>query len=269
MRITSVSNEPRPAVAADLSVAGVVGTAPNADPLIYPLNQPVLIFSDDTVALTALGTTGTLPDAVTGINDQLGDFQVAAKVVIVRVEAGGDDDATITNIVGSQASKTGIWALPEAGPILGVIPRLIAAPGFTAQQKTGISAIAMTVLGTGYVSAPTVAFSGGGGTGAAGTAVLTNGITLAVTTPGTGYTVAPTLTISAPPPGGVQATATVTVNAGALQTITVTNPGTGYVTAPTVTITGAGTVNAFLRTDADAIPVTTGDSFSFSLSVRF
>jgi hypothetical protein len=30
-----------------------------------------------------------------------------------------------------------------------------------------------------------------------------------------------------------------------------------------------GTADAFLRTDADAIPVTTGDSFSFSLSVRF
>jgi len=273
MRITSVSSEPRPAVVADLSVAGLVGTAPNADPLVYPLNQPVLIFSDDPVALTALGSTGTLLDAVTGINDQLGDFQVAAKVVIVRVGAGVDDDATITNIVGVQASKTGIWALPEAGPVLGVIPRLIAAPGFTAQQKTGVSAIAMTVLGTGYTSAPTVAFSGGGGTGAAGTAVLTNGITLAVTTPGTGYTVAPTLSISAPPTGGVQATATVTVNSGALQTITVTNPGSGYLTPPTVTITGAGTggvITATLTGRVGSVTITNaGTGYTSAPTIAF
>jgi uncharacterized protein len=271
--ISRQTNEPRPAVVADMSVVGLVGTAPNADPLVYPLNQPVLIFSDDAEKLTALGATGTLPYSVQGVNDQLGEFQVAAKIVIVRVADDAFRNVVITNIVGSSASKTGIWALPEAGPILGVIPRLIACPDYTQDQASGVSAIAMTVLGSGYVSAPTVAFSGGGGTGAAGTAVLTNGVTLAVTTPGTGYTVAPTLSISAPPPGGVQATATVTVNAGALQTITVTNPGTGYLTAPTVTITGAGTggvITATLTGRVGSVTITNaGTGYTSAPTIAF
>jgi phage tail sheath protein FI len=241
--ISRQTNEPRPAVVADMSVVGLVGTAPNADPLVYPLNQPVLIFSDDAEKLTALGAAGTLPYSVQGVNDQLGEFQVAAKIVIVRVADDAFRNVVITNIVGSSASKTGIWALPEAGPILGVIPRLIACPDYTQDQATGVATIAVTNPGTGYTSAPTVAFAGGGGSGAAGTAVMTNGVgSIAVTTAGTGYTVAPTVTLSAPQTaGGIQATATATVSAGAITAFTVTNPGTGYTSAPTVTITGAGT----------------------------
>ncbi|WP_256672229.1 phage tail tube protein [Pseudomonas sp. ANT_J12] len=56
--------------------------------------------------------------------------------------------------------------------------------------------------GTGYTTAPTVAFTGGGGTGAAGTA---------------------------------------TVSGGAVTGVTITNPGTGYTSPPTVAFTGAGT----------------------------
>jgi phage tail sheath protein FI len=37
-------------------------------------------------------------------------------------------------IVGSATEKTGLHALKQAGQKLGVIPRLIAAPGFTAHQ---------------------------------------------------------------------------------------------------------------------------------------
>ena len=241
--IARTGNEPRPAVVADMSVVGLVGTAPNADPLVYPINQPVLIFSDDAAKLTALGDGGTLPYSVQGVNDQLGEFQVAAKIVIVRVADDASRNVVITNIVGSSASKTGIWALPEAGPALGVIPRLIACPHYTQDQASGVATIAVTNPGTGYTSAPTVGFTGGGGTGAAGTAVLTNGVgTIAVTTPGTGYTAAPTVTLSAPQAaGGIQATATATVSAGAITAFTVTNPGTGYTAAPTVTIIGAGT----------------------------
>ena len=136
LSITRVDNEPRPAVTSDLSVVGLVGTAPNADLTAYPLNTPVLIFSDDPTALSKLGATGTLPAAVIGVNDQLGEFQVAARIVVVRVAAGGDEDGTITNIVGSSLAKSGLWALPEAGPLLGVIPRLIGVPGYTSQHET-------------------------------------------------------------------------------------------------------------------------------------
>ena len=75
----------------------------------------------------------------------------------------------------------------------------------TVIQKGGITAVNVTNGGTGYATAPTVALTGGGGTGA---------------------------------------TATATVAAGKITGITITNPGTGYTTAPTVGLTGAGTGGA-------------------------
>jgi phage tail sheath protein FI len=134
--ITRIDNEPRPAVWSDMAVVGIIGTAPDADALLFPLDTPVFLYSDDATKLTALGASGTLKDAITLINAQLGEFQVAAKVVVVRVEAGADVDETIANIVGDGIA-TGLHAFLDAGPLLGVIPRLICAPGHTSQRAEG------------------------------------------------------------------------------------------------------------------------------------
>jgi len=160
--ITRVDNEPRPAIVSDMSVVGLVGTAPSANAQTFPLNTPVAIYSDDAAALTALGEDGSLPDAIAGINDQLGEFQVAARVVVVRIEPGDDTDAAIANAVGSQAAKTGIWALASSGPLLGVIPRLIAVPGLTSQQDKGLATLTLGTQGSDMTEAPTVGFTGGG-----------------------------------------------------------------------------------------------------------
>jgi phage tail sheath protein FI len=134
--ITRIDNEPRPPVFSDMSVVGIVGTAPDADAEVFPADTPVFMYSDDATKLTALGASGTLRDAIILINSQLGEFQVAAKVVVVRVEDGVDTDATIGNIIGDGIA-TGLSALVTAGPELGVIPRLICAPGFTSQRAAG------------------------------------------------------------------------------------------------------------------------------------
>ncbi len=128
--ISRVDNEPRPAINSDLSIVGIVGSATGADATMYPLNTPVQIFSDDVAALTKLGA-GSLSDAVNGINDQLGEFEVAARVVIVRVTAGASAAATMTNVIGSSLNATGIWALLNSGPLLGIIPRIILTPDVT------------------------------------------------------------------------------------------------------------------------------------------
>jgi hypothetical protein len=67
--------------------------------------------------------------------------------------------------------------------------------------------VKLTAGGSGYTSAPTVTFSGGGGTGAAATAFITNGVVIGVrmTSFGSGYTSAPTATLSGG--GGSGATA--------------------------------------------------------------
>jgi hypothetical protein len=58
-----------------------------------------------------------------------------------------------------------------------------------------VTAVAVTAGGTDYAAAPTVVFSGGGGTGAAATAFVENGRVVAVdvTAPGSGYTSTPTV----------------------------------------------------------------------------
>jgi hypothetical protein len=60
--------------------------------------------------------------------------------------------------------------------------------------------VTVTNPGSGYASVPAVTFSGGAGTGAAATAVLTNGsvTSVTVTNGGSGYTSDPTVTIAAP-----------------------------------------------------------------------
>lgn len=205
-------NEPRIAFNADLSTVGIIGTAPAADALVFPLNTPVSIYSNDATALASLGATGTLPDAIRLLNAQLGEFQAAARVVVVRVAAGGTDLLTIANIVGD-GIETGLSAFLKAGPDLGVTPRLICAPGFTHQPAgTGLDQINVTAGGSGYTSAPTVVFTGGGGTGAAATAVVSGGAVtgITITAPGTGYTSAPTISFTGGG-GGTGAAATATI----------------------------------------------------------
>lgn len=215
-------NEARPVVDADLSVIGLVGTAPDADENVFPLNTPIDMFSADGAMLLGLGSDGTLPDALRAINDQLGDFQVSARVVVVRVTEGVSDAATIANLIGSQANLTGIYALLKSGPDNGVIPRIVGVPGYTHQRETGVSAIAVSNAGSGYTSAPTVAFTGGGGTGAAATAVLGTGadagkiVSFTITNPGTGYTSAPTVALTGGGGSGGAATASVAVIANAI-----------------------------------------------------
>jgi phage tail sheath protein FI len=199
--ITRIDNEPRPAVYSDMSVVGIIGTAPDADTGVFPLNEPVFMYSDDATKYAGLGGDGTIPEALDLINAQLGEFQVAAKVVVVRVAEGAGVAGTITNIVGNSGLKTGIHAFVEAGPLLGLIPRLICAPGFTSQRDTGVTGIVVANAGSGYTTPPTVTITGGGGSGA---------------------------------------TATATVAAGQITGFTITSPGEGYETAPTVTLSGGG-----------------------------
>jgi hypothetical protein len=64
----------------------------------------------------------------------------------------------------------------------------------------GVATVAVTAPGTGYTSAPTVRFTGGGGSGATATATVAGGgvTAVAVTAPGTGYTSPPTVVLTDP-----------------------------------------------------------------------
>lgn len=89
-----------------------------------PLDTPVLVTTRTEAA--RFGDTGTIPSALDAIWDQGG-----AWVVVVRVEEGVDDAATLTNMIGDGTLLTGVHALTGSESALGVVPRILIVPGFT------------------------------------------------------------------------------------------------------------------------------------------
>ena len=111
-------------------------------------------------------------------------------------------------------------------------------------QISGVTAIAVSNGGSGYTSAPIVSFTGGGGSGATMVATISGGAVTAVTVTnrGSGYTSAPNVNLTGG--GGSSAAATATIQAGVVTSLTLTNGGNGYTSAPTVTISSGGGANA-------------------------
>lgn len=95
--------------------------------------------------------------------------------------------------------------------------------------------------GTGYTSAPTVVFTGGGGTGAAATATESGGsvTVLTLTDGGSGYTSSPTISFTGGGPG-TGASAVAVLSAGTVTGVTVVSGGSGYTSTPTLTFSGGG-----------------------------
>ena len=119
------------------AVIGLVGTAPFADPVLFPLDTPVLITkSGQIAALTktlaanaAINAEGTLPQAMAAIYDQ-----ARTPVVVIRVEADNTAADQQVLVVGTAAEKTGVYGLLAAKAVTGFKPKILIAPGFTHQQ---------------------------------------------------------------------------------------------------------------------------------------
>lgn len=112
----------------------------------------------------------------------------------------------------------------------------------------------VTASGNSYTAQPNVAFSSGGGTGAAGD-VWARVTSFALNGPGTGgnYVPGETLTVST----GTGTAATVNVTATEARTVAISVAGSGYANTNVVTaITGSGTAATFTITTgaADTIP---------------
>jgi phage tail sheath protein FI len=138
VEVLEIDAGPRPIRTVRSGVIGIVGTAPNADAAAFPLNTPVLIAGSrlEAAGLDTVGTgLGTLPGALDGIFDQIG-----AVVVVVRIEDGIDEAATLANAVGGINATTGqyegVQALLGAESVVGFAPRILCAPGWTHQRPT-------------------------------------------------------------------------------------------------------------------------------------
>lgn len=138
VEVIEVDTGARPIRTVRSGVIGIVGTAPDADATAFPLNTPVLIAGNrvEAAKLDTVGDgAGTLPGALDGIFDQIG-----AVVIVVRVEEGADEDATLANVVGGVNAGTdqyeGVHALAGAESVVGYTPRILIAPGWTHQRPT-------------------------------------------------------------------------------------------------------------------------------------
>jgi len=146
--------------------------------------------------------------------------------------------------------------------------------GFARIQDTSMTfsngalgGLTLTNGGAGYTSAPTVSFSGGGGTGATATTTLAPAAvaSLALTNGGSGYTSAPAVTITSADGSGSGAAATAALAPRSVASVTVTNGGKGYNSAPTVSFSGGGGTGATARATVKggkvtAVTVTNGGS---------
>ena len=136
VEVLEIDAGPRPIQTVRSSVIGIIGTAPNADATVFPLNTPVLIAGSrrEAAKLDTLGTgLGTLPSALDSIFDQAG-----AVIVVVRVAEGSGEAETTANVIGGVNATTGdyegVQAFLGAESKLGVTPRILLAPGFTHQR---------------------------------------------------------------------------------------------------------------------------------------
>ena len=133
VEVDEVESATQPIAFNPSGVPAIVGTADSADDTAFPLNEPVLLNSQPTLALK-LGATGTLLNAV-----QQCYAEGAGQVIVVRVADDPDIDNAMNNVIGTQAAKTGLFALLGARAQVGVPPRTIIAPGFTSQMPASLS----------------------------------------------------------------------------------------------------------------------------------
>lgn len=137
VEVIEVTSGIRPIQTVRTAVIGIVGTAPAGTTI--PLNTPTLI--TNRIEASALGTTGSLPDALDLIFDQAG-----AVVVVVRVAEGANANETASNVIGGVNVTTGnyegIEALRGAESVVGFTPRILIAPQFTHQRTTTANAVA-------------------------------------------------------------------------------------------------------------------------------
>lgn len=136
--VEEVVNGVRPIESVSSSVIGIVGTAPGADPIAFPLNTPVVVAGSryEAAKLSISGDgvlLGTLPGSMDGIFDQIG-----ATVVVVRVQEESQESDTLVNVIGGIDADTGnyagVHAFIASESINGRVPKILCAPGFTHQK---------------------------------------------------------------------------------------------------------------------------------------
>jgi phage tail sheath protein FI len=134
VEVNEIDSKYRNVILPSASTIGLVGTAPNADAVAFPLNRPVLLTGNKVDAIAALNPegatdTGTLRRALLAI-----EAQTQSKVIVVRVSDDPGDGTVVANVLGNYnaATKqyTGAQCFLETAITLHETPKILIAPGF-------------------------------------------------------------------------------------------------------------------------------------------
>jgi hypothetical protein len=214
------------------------------------------------VAVVEKDFTSIVPAVATSTGAFAGAFQWGPVLDPVRVSSENDLVARFGKPADSNADSffTAANFLSYTNNLLVVRGDATGAKNAVALTTGSVSTATVSNAGSGYTSAPTVAFSApqvDGGVQATGTAVISGAPVTSITlsAAGSGYTSAPTVTISAQVGDtGTGATATAQLSGTGVTGTTVTAGGSGYTTAtvafsvPQVaggtTATGTATITA-------------------------
>jgi hypothetical protein len=166
------------------------------------------LYGDDDLYSNNSNSVYSLPGPILGITLVSGGTNYTVAPTILFSGGGGYNAAATCTTSGNSVNAITITNYGNGYTTLPTIT-------FT-QQVIGTTGL---VGGTGYTSAPTISFIGGGGSGAAATAVITVGVvtSINITSNGSGYTSAPTM-IFTPTNGGSGASATANLNTVATAT---------------------------------------------------
>lgn len=151
VRVLEINEGTRPIRTVSTAVVGVVCTAEDADPAMFPLNTPVLL-TNVQGAIAKAGTKGTLATTLQAIADQTKPL-----TIVVRVATGTTAAETTSNIIGgtnASGKYTGMKALLAAQSQLKVKPRILGVPGLDSLPvATALVSIAQQLRGFAYLSA--------------------------------------------------------------------------------------------------------------------
>ena len=151
VRVLEINEGSRPIRTISTAVVGVVCTAEDADPTMFPLNTAVLLTNVQS-AIAKAGTKGTLAPTLQAIADQ-----TKPMTIVVRVATGTTAAETTSNIIGgtnTSGKYTGMKALLAAQSQLKVKPRILGVPGLdTLPVATALVSIAQQLRGFAYLSA--------------------------------------------------------------------------------------------------------------------
>ena len=186
--------------------------------------------------LVAFGGTAECQAAVSPLGG-------VSKVVLLNDGSGYTGTPTVT------ISDPGDDA--DTSAILGALPVSEFSKTATAVAITtsvggvqSVKEILITNAGYGYTEPPTVTITGGNGSGAIATCIISTGsvLNIGITDKGDRYYEPPTITIDPPVGSGVTATAVSRIVSGRLSEVLISNAGSGYTSVPNITVSPPPTV---------------------------